>query len=113
MLVTSRLLNRPCTITRRGDSDALDEYNDPIPAVPVEIETVCELQQQQRTEPVDQGESSDTRWALFLPAGTDITTGDSITVDGLAYEMVGDPWHARDPITKRESHLEANVRRTA
>lgn len=108
----STLINRPCTITRRLPSGAEDEIGNLIASEEV-IETVCELQQQQRTEPTGQGELSDTRWLLILPAGTSLHGGDTVTVDDESYELVGEPWHARNPRTRTESHVEATVRRTA
>ena len=108
----STLLNRPCTIIRRSESEDLDAHFNPI-LEEVEVQTVCELQQQRRDEPGDHGELSDTRWLLILPAGTAIDTGDGVVVDGDTYEMVGDPWPARNPRTQEESHIEATLRRTA
>lgn len=105
------LLTRTVTIVRRSDSGNTDDYGNAIPAETT-TDTVGELQQQQRNEPGDQGETSDTRWALFLPAGTEIGTSDTVTVDGQAFEMVGDPWTVRDPETGSDSHLECTVRRT-
>lgn len=107
----SQLINQPCTITRRGTSSDTDAYGDEIPTE-TEVETVCELQQRQRTEH-DQGEVSDTTWLLLLLPGTAIDTGDLVTVDDEDYEMVGDPWHVRNPRTQAESHVECTVRRTA
>lgn len=106
------LLNQPCQIIRRSQSGEADEYGNDVPSATV-VETVCELQQQQRSEPAGDAELSDTRWLAVFPAGTDLRTGDSVAVDGLAYELVGDPWHARNPRTHSVSHVEATLRRTA
>lgn len=106
------LLNLPVTIVRRDDLGDEDERGNDLPTETL-VETVGELQQQQRAEPADAGELSDTRWLLILPAGTDIRTGDGIVCDGQRYEMVGDPWHARNPRTQTASHVECTLRRTA
>src|SRR5688572_27552760 len=106
------LINRPCQILKRLESTTEDRYGNGIPDEAV-IDTVCELQQRRRDEPDDQGELSDTYWDLFLPAGTDVNTGDVLIVDGDRYELFGDPWQARNPRTRVESHIEATVRRTA
>lgn len=108
----AHLLTRACTVTNRTDSGAVDDYGNPVPAE-TEVDTTCELQQQRRSEPVGEGELSDTLWLLVLPAGTTIDTGDKVTVDGQEFEMVGDPWPVREPRTGQESHLEASVRRVA
>jgi hypothetical protein len=107
----STLLNTPCTITRRTSSTSEDAYGDTIPGTTTTT-TVCELQQRQRSEQPG-AEVSDTIWLLILPAGTGIDTGDKVTVDGVDYEMVGDPWPARNPRTGQASHVEATLRRTA
>jgi hypothetical protein len=108
----SKLLNRTVTITQRSASDETDEYGDEIPTEET-VATVGELQQQRRDEQDLQGETSETFWLLILPAGTDITTGDSVEVDGHVYEMVGEPWKARNPRTRAESHIECTLRRVA
>jgi hypothetical protein len=106
------LLNRSVTITRSLPSTEANAYGDEVPDTD-EIETVGELQQQQRSEPGGEGELSATRWLLILPAGTDVRTGDSVEVDGATYELTGDPWPARNPLTQADSHVEATVVRTA
>lgn len=108
----STLINTPCTITRRSSSGETDDYGNES-ETETTVDTVCELQQRQRDEPGDQGELSDTDWVLFLLPTESIDTGDLITVSGMDFEMVGDPWPVRDPTTSTVSHLEASVRRTA
>lgn len=112
----STLLNRTVTISRRSpsaDDDDTDDYGNQNAATPTNTETVGELQQRRRDEPVDQGELSDTRWLLVLPPGTAIDTSDIVTVDGDEFEVIGDPWHARNPRTGAESHVEVTLRRTS
>src|SRR5688572_27377107 len=111
----SQLLNLPCTITRRtpsADDEEINDYGDPVQNE-TEVDTVCELQQRARSEDDLQGELSDTSWLLILPAGTAIDTGDAVTIDGKTYELVGDPWQARNPRTETVEHIEATLRRTA
>lgn len=108
----STLLNRPCTLLLREttgtiNDDGIEEHD------AERYDTVCELQQQQRREPTDQGELSDTTWLLILPAGTMIDTGDAVEIDGELYELVGAPWRVRNPRTTSESHVECTLRRTA
>lgn len=107
----STLISRPCTITRRSSSGDLDDYGNETTTEDV-VETVCELQQRQRSEPGDQAEFSDTNWVLFLLPDEAIDTSDVVTVDGHVFEMVGDPWVVRNPRTGVDSHIEATVRRT-
>lgn len=108
----SNLLNRACTVKRPTGSETEDKYGKKRNALQ-ETETVCDLQQSRRDEQDDQGELSDTVWNLYLPAGTELTTADKVEVDGVDYEVVGDPWPARNPRTQLESHVEATVRRAA
>jgi len=106
-----QLLNRTCVIETRVPGGR-DEYNNETDSV-VEVSTVCELQQRQRTETGDRGEVSVTEWMLVLPASTDLSTGDTVLVDGDRYEVTGDPWQARNPRTQAVSHVEATVKRTS
>jgi hypothetical protein len=77
------------------------------------VQTVGELQQQHRAEPDAAGELSDSTWLLILPAGETIKTGDGVIAGGQVYELIGDPWHARNPRTQEPSHIECTLRRTA
>jgi hypothetical protein len=106
----AQLLNRPCTITHRQDGDERDEYGNALDGE-MTTTTVCELQQRQRSETTD--EIAASTWALYLPAGTAIDTGDAVEIEGVSYEVDGEPWAVRSPITKGVSHIEATVRRTA
>lgn len=108
----AQLLNRPCTIVRRSASGSTDVYGNDVPTE-TSVSALCELQQHRSDEEDDQGEVSDTLWKLYLPKDTAVRTGDGVIVDGETYEVVGDPWHARNPRTKAESHIEATLRRTA
>ena len=107
------MLNRTCTIIRRSESGSTDRYGNDIPSEDL-IPSVCEVQQQRRTEDRERGEASEADWLGIFPAGTDLDTGDAVEVDGLGtFEMVGAPWPARNPRTQAESHVEATLRMTA
>lgn len=106
-------LTRPCTIRRRADSDEVNDYGDPIPGDPVEVATVCEIQQRQRDEGDLQGELSDTRWLLVLAAGEVVGSADTVEVGGETFELVGDPWPVWDRVVGAVDHIEATVRLTA
>lgn len=106
-----KLINRPCTIIRRGLSGTIDDYGNEILSETA-TESECELQQIRRTENEQQGELSDTRWTVFFQAGTDVRTGDAVVVDGAEYELIGDPWPVWHPLQSVESHIEATARRT-
>jgi hypothetical protein len=109
----SKLVNRPCTITRRSPSTDTDDYGNAIPDTTT-ISTVCEIQQQPRRADAETTDDlSDTLWlGIFLP-GTDLDASDAVTVDSENYEVSGAPWPARNPRTQTVSHLEANLRRVA
>jgi hypothetical protein len=110
-MTLTALMNRPMVIVRRTAGETTDAFGNNVSAE-ASTPVLGELQQQQRTEPLAEGELSDTRWIVFLPASTDLSTGDAIVCDGHIYELVGDPWEVRNPRTQTESHVEATVRRT-
>lgn len=106
------LLNKPCVITRREyDLDNTDSYGDAT-FDETEVETVCELQQRQRSEEGDPGQLSKTSWLLVLPHGTEISSADTVTVGGDDYEVVGEPWAAEQG-SREMWHVEATVVRTS
>lgn len=103
------LLTRTCTIERQVAGADADVYGDEIPETST-LETVCELQQAGRDENPGRTIADDT-WQFFAPAETDIQAGDRVTVDGMAFEVHGEPWIARDPELISTSHVEATLRR--
>lgn len=111
----AQLINRPCVLFIASGDVSTDELGNPTDDLDP-VETVCELQQQSRDEQDDQGELSDTVWRAFFLAAEDMgaqPTGNKLVVDGDTYEFTGDPWAARNPRAKAESHIEVTVRRTA
>lgn len=115
MSLTS-LINRPCRVIHRVPSGETDEYGREIQGEEI-IDTVCELQRVTRRVAEEEaglyGDLSDTLWKAFFLPGLDLRTADTLIVDGQSYELVGDPWDARNPRTRRPSHIEVTVRRTA
>lgn len=109
MSLTS-LINRPATLRHRTGGTRRDRDGNRVPEV-VEVETVCELQQRQRREDAD--EVSDARWVAFFLPGEIVGTGDELIVDGVSFQVEGDPWPARSPRSRTLSHIEATLRRTA
>lgn len=106
----NRMMRTPCTLLRE-EKTGVDEHGDAI-YEPAEVETVCALQQQRRSETEDGGEISDTVWKLFLPYGTEIGIGDAIVVNGRRYELVGESWDAAEG-SRSMWHVEASVERTS
>lgn len=111
MSITS-LINRTCTIVSRSAGGDVDEYGGEV-LTETSTTTVCELQQRRADERELQGESSDDRWIAFLNPDEEIETADILIVDGQKFEVVGDPWVARNPRTRENSHIEVQLRRTA
>lgn len=109
-MTIAKLLNLPCTITHRQEGDQHDTYGNDLDDETTTT-TVCELQQRQRAETPN--DIAGTTWALYLPAGTAIDAGDTVEIDGESYEVFGEPWPARNPVTQVVSHIEATARRTA
>lgn len=111
-MTLAALLNLPCTITRRTQNGAADDYGNPTYTTTTTT-TVCELQQQVASEDVvdRDGQASDS--ILILPAGTGIDGGDKVTVSGVDYEVDGPPWAARNPRTGLAHHVECRVVRRA
>lgn len=106
---STMVLNRPCVIVRRVESD--DEFyaghSEDL------ADTVCELQQTSRDEPAAEGELSRTTWTVFFPADApSFSSGDVMLVEDEEYQLQGAAWRARNPRTREVSHIEATAIRT-
>jgi hypothetical protein len=107
----AQLINRPCTLVRRVETGTEDDFENIGPDEDF-VDTVCEIQQQRRDEPATEGELSVTSWLVIFPAGTEVKSGDAVLIDDAEFELVGAPWHARNPRTKQEHHVEATAKQT-
>lgn len=104
------LVNRPCVLLYRTEDGGEDAYGNEIPTVS-RVEAVCEIQQDRREERGNAGEVSDTRWTGYFLPGVELRTADAVEVEGIGtFELVGDPWPARNPRTQAEQHVEASLR---
>lgn len=102
------LMGRPCIIVRRQLSGEEDRYGNLIPSEATDAST-CEIQQQERSEAAE-GSIGETLWRAFFPIDTNLQAEDAVIVDGLEYEVVGDPWNA-DSGSTAVHHMEADLRR--
>lgn len=65
----------------------------------------CRLQQVDTTEPDQRGVGVETRWRIFLPAGTALTAADEIAVGTRRFQVIGTPDRVYGAAT--EHHVEA------
>jgi hypothetical protein len=108
----SSLLNRPCTLLIRA-STGEDDYGNAT-VTETTLPAVCAFQRQAATgENESQNNLADSICDLFLPAGSDVSSGDGVIVDGLEYEVDGDPWPVRNERTGEFSHVEVRCRRVS
>ncbi len=115
-MTLAQLLNTPATVIRRRSGEEEDERGNKV-AVVEEVEALCWIEKQTRRaqeEPLGEGELSDTLWTGFFPAATELRTGDAVVIEGQGkFELVGDPWEPSNPRTRKPSHVEVSLRRTA
>lgn len=114
-MTITNLINLPCQIVRRTPSGLEDDYGNEIPGETV-VSTVCEFQKLPRSsdqEDASRNELAESRWNVFFPAGTDVDSGDALIIGGTEYEVDGDPWDARNPLTDQVSHVELMAKRVA
>jgi hypothetical protein len=106
------LFDTPCTLYRVSEG-AADEYGDPVLSADDGQATVCAIQRASTilrggAEGVDLAVES-TRWQVFLPADVGpFGGGDYLMIDGVRYDLDGDPWIDTRP---RVGHVEVLARR--
>lgn len=104
------LISQGCTLVNRVESeDEIDDYGKPL-VQEDSTETVCYLEQRQRSEDASAGETSSSDWLAVFREDEDVNTASALIVDGVIYEFVGAPWPVRDPELDVVSHIEATVR---
>lgn len=109
-------LTLPCTITHVEDDGDPDAYGNPTETTTT-TESTCWLHQTYRddseatTARTNHGTtnvSTERFTAYFLPT-VDLDRNDRVTVDGTEYQVVGPPWRAFNPRTRRYEHIEATL----
>jgi hypothetical protein len=92
--VIESLLTRPCTIIHRSDSGEIDAYGDAVPTEDT-VETYCEIQQLDGDErPVTEGQTSRDTFNAWFPIDQELDTSDAVVIDGVEYQVSGNPWRA-------------------
>lgn len=104
-------LVRDITLTRRSPGTA-DAYGNQTLAVTESFSLKGELQLMSTTENQTDRDTTVSDWMLILPAGTPASRFDTATIDGLTYEIIGQPETIVSPWTGATSHVEARVRTT-
>lgn len=107
-----RMLRTPCTIRHRGSS-GVDEYGNPTQVESGTTDTVCWLDPARSVEVTNGQQTYIQDWTLYLPAGTTIDGGDQVEVDGVLYELTGNPRRFTRPTSTVEHHVECDVRRVS
>jgi hypothetical protein len=105
-----QLLSETCTITQRT-AGARDDYNNPVLVDGASTDEPCLLQLFNTGENVYGQDRTLTNYTLFLLPSAEINAYSKVTIDGVDYEVDGDP--AMHPTPAGNHHIEAKVRRIA
>jgi hypothetical protein len=100
------LLTRPATLLQR-DATGEDALGDPTYGT-TETATVVELQQLASGEDHEGGLLT-SRFRCWLPADAPLEGWDAISIDGVLYELDGDPNPVWNPSTRSVHHVEAEL----
>lgn len=109
-----RLLNVPCTIHTVTEGTA-DAYGDPTLSTS-DTRTVCWVDRRSSKDNTE--DSGAENWLtansdLYLPAGTDVTGNDRVTVGGDLFEIIGPPYQHVHPLTTTPIYVIAKIRRVS
>lgn len=101
-------MTRPVTIIQAGTSPSVDEYGKPTPGTPTTTDLLGFFDQTASTEVVIGQTTFQVDGLLILPALTLLTGADKVIVDGITYEVVGEPARPWKP-SVGEHHVEARL----
>jgi hypothetical protein len=100
-----QLIRVPCQV-RHSEPGGMDEYGDHPIAVLTVTDERCYLTQSTRAE---EGDVETERWQVYFLPWTDIDANDTVDVDGMALEVIGNPWKVIDPVTGYRTHIECTA----
>lgn len=104
------LFTQPVTVVSQILDGTIDEYGNEIP-LEIATEVMGYVQQQSRAEA--EGYVPTGVWLAFLPVTTVIQADDVVYTWGEAYMVDGPPTRVYNPTTRKYSHIEATLSRTA
>ena len=87
-----------------------DEYGNEVQVLD-STDSVCEAQQSARVEDTTTGDTQTTTWRVWLPSDAVVTGSDRLVIDSYIYELIGDPWPARDLRSGQVVYNECTARR--
>jgi hypothetical protein len=100
-----QLIKMACTV-RHSDPGDVDEYGDHPVGVITETTERCYIAQSTR------GENDDIeteRWQVYFLPYVLVDANDSVFVDGMEMQILGNPWLVCDPVTGWRTHIEATA----
>ena len=103
-----QLIRMPCTV-HHSDPGTVDEYGDHPVTVVTDSSDRCYVTQSVRGE-TDLVEHE--RWQIYFLPHVLVDANDSVFVDGMEMQIVGNPWVVTDPVTGWRTHIEATAVRT-
>lgn len=102
------------TIVRlRSAADGVDEYNNPTPGEPDRVDLDGAFVAPRTSDALDDNGRSGVivGLTLYLPYGTDIVYTDQVEVDGVVYEIKGEPVSWSHPHTGWQAGMEVGLER--
>lgn len=85
------LFTETCTLHLRGERTGEDEYGEPIFSPPEDVESSCWLEPAGSAEDMALANQLTFSYVAYLPLDTSISAVDSITWDGVRFEIDGEP----------------------
>lgn len=97
----------------RQSPGGTDQYGDPIPGTTTETIIAGAFTAPRTTEDVDDRGRAGVivGLTLFAPYNTDLTYTDQIEVDGVLYDIEGEPGRWKNPFTDWEAGIQAALTR--
>jgi hypothetical protein len=105
----------PVIVRVRSTPGGVDEYGDPVAGTTTETTLAgAYVAPRESDEITNRGRAGViVGLTLFAPYDTDLRHNDRIKVDGVLYDIEGEPGRWRNPFTDWEAGIQAALRRTA
>lgn len=99
----------PHTITATVTPQTEDAFGNRTPGTPISV-SGCVAWPGLSTETTPGGDTVTTDLNLLMPDGTSVTATDRVTVDGVVYEVVGQPAVWLSPLTGFSAGIQVQLR---
>jgi hypothetical protein len=103
------LCTRPVVLVRRERVQSTEPYGDDELHDVERVDLLAQVHQRTTSETLVEQDTTSAGWVAMIPEGVSIGRDDVIEVDGVPFQIEGEPYHVWHPPTRSFHHWELSL----